>query len=295
MEQSGAGRAPRGFLLSGRPFWGESVLARALNPELLERFQEPESILVLLRAASRCGAAGLITTNDFRVLAALRALGSDQPAVYPVIPNVIGYVRESTHYGMVGAGWRRLKTLRPADLLRIGALGTVRAGKVLARDFSAILELLLEVEMADFRPFQPRVAFLHPVTTDLALAFGNRSLFELYRDRITRRFGCEPGLATNNLGWLAPRLREWGLPFRHILAPFNERGYRMLPSRARCEQVLEEDEDLCLWADRIAIGGLPGAKEFQYLRKAGIEAAVVDVAETADLDQVRAAAEGFIG
>lgn len=280
--------------MSARPFWGESVVARSQNPELAERFRDGTAVSDLLRAAAGCNLAGLVTTNDPRVLAALRQLGSERMPVFPVIPNVIGYVRESTHYGMVGAGWRRLKSLNPVQLLKIGMLGALRYRKVLSRHFPSILEIMLEVEMADFRPFHPQVVFLHPVTTDLALALGNRTLLELYHQRMTGHFGCEPGLATNNLGWLLPRLREWGLSFRCFLAPFNNRGYGMLPSQDQCEQLLDAEPGLSIAADRIAVGGLPGAEEFEYLKRVGIRSAVVDATSPEELAQILSVAEVFL-
>jgi hypothetical protein len=282
------------IFLSARPFRGESVIARSRNPELVERFRDGEAALELLRAASQAGFSGLVTTNDARVLAALKRLGGDDLEVLPVIPNVIGYVRESTHYGMVGAGWRRLRTLNPIDLLRIGMIGAVRAPKVLSRHFPSILEILLEVEMADFRRFRPRVVFLHPVTTDLALAFDNRALFELFYDRMLRHFGCEPGLATNNFGSLITRIRDWQLGFRYFVAPFNDRGYGMLPTKEDCERLFATESDVSLAADRVAVGALPGPEQFEYLRRLGVQSAVVDVTTPEELSQIQTAAERFI-
>jgi len=284
----------REILLSARPFWGESVIARSQNPELLERFRDAGAILALLRAAAQAGARGLVTTNDPRVLGALQRLGEKGLPVYPVIPNVIGYVRESTHSGLLGAGWRRLRSLRAADLARVGMTGLVRAPKVLSRHFPSILEVLLEVEMADFRPFRPRAVYLHPMTTDLALAFGHRPLLELFRRRMTERFGCEAGLATHNFGRLLPQLREWNLRFDRFLAPFNDRGWGMLPSQDRCEELLRESPEAAVAADRVAVGGLPGAEQFRYLRGAGVRAGVVDVASVKELEGVMATAGEFV-
>lgn len=279
------------ILLSARPFCGESVIARSRNPELVNRFRDGKAIVAVLQAAARSNVGGLVTTNDRRVLSALAQLGGNFLPVLPVIPNVIGYVRESTHYGMVGAGWRRLKTLNPLDLVRIGTVGLMRAPKVLSRHFPSILEILLEVEMADFRPFTPQVVYLHPVTTDLALAFENRDLFILYHRRMTSRFGCEPGLATNNFGSLLPRLRAWGLDFRHFLTPINDRGFTMLPSRKECERLLETERNVSVTADRVAVGDLPGEKEFEYLERVGVRSAVVDATSPEELRRILSSAE----
>ena len=152
--------------------------------------------------------------------------------VYPIIPNVIGYVREATDYGLVGAARRRVQQMALVDLLKIGVRGALNAPGVLKRDFNTLMNILFEVELASFKSLQPRVVFLHPQITDLALAFGNRPLFELYVRVMRKRFQAEPGLATNNLGWLLPKLKEWNLTIPFLLTPFNPGGFLMKPSRA---------------------------------------------------------------
>jgi hypothetical protein len=158
--------------------------------------------------------------------------------VCALVPNVAVYVREATDYGMFGAGWRRLRRMSPLSWLRLGFRGLLNARGVLRRDFPTLLSLLLELEMANFRGYRPKVVFLHPQITDLLLAMDHGKAMEKAIRRIRRGFGAEPGLATNNVGTLLPRLKTWGLEVPYVLTSVHPRGYGMRPGREKCEECL---------------------------------------------------------
>lgn len=241
------------------------------------RFQSPMEIASIFNEAAAAGVDAVTTLNQPDVLAALKKTRQNFTAlqVYPIIPNVIGYVREATDYGLVGAARRRVAQMAIVDLLKIGMRGALNAPGVLRRDFNTLMNVLFEVELASFKPFEPRVVFLHPQITDLALAFGNRSLFELYVQVMRRRFKAEPGLATNNLGWLVPKLKQWDLSIPFLLTPFNPRGFLMKPSQADCETLLASTSSMVI-ADKVDATGDPERETWDYLRSHNIRAAMVE-------------------
>ena len=126
------------------------------------------------------------------------------------------------------------------------------------------------------------MVFLHPQITDLALAFNNRPLFELYVRVMRRRFHTEPGLATNNLGWLLPKLKEWNLTIPFLLTPFNPAGFLMKPSRADCETLLTSTPSVVI-ADKVDAADDPGRKTWDYLRKHNVRAAIIEFWDDASL------------
>jgi hypothetical protein len=234
-------------------------------------------LAAVFNEAAAAGVEAVATLNHLDVLAALKQARETFPAlqVYPIIPNVIGYVREATDYGLVGAGRRRIQQMALLDLVRIGVGAALRAPSVLKRDFNTLMAILFEVELASFRSLKPRTVFLHPQITDLALAFGNRPLFELYLRVMRNRFGAEPGLATNNLGWLLPRLQEWRLQVPFLLTPFNPAGFLMKPSKPACEALLRS-ASLHVIADKVDAVTSPTEDTWEYLRRQGIRAAIIE-------------------
>ena len=256
---------------------GNRLAERSSPTDLTGRFQTPLDLAAVFNEAAAAGVDAVATLNHLDVLTALRKSRESFPAlqVYPIIPNVIGYVREATDYGLVGAGRRRIRQMALLDLVRIGVRATLRAPSVLKRDFNTLMAILFDVELASFRFLKPRTVFLHPQITDLALAFGNRPLFELYVKVMRKRFGAEPGLATNNLGWLLPKLQEWQMQVPFLLTPFNPAGFLMKPSKDSCEALLRSSYQRVI-ADKIDAIGAPDEKTWDYLRSMGVRAAVIE-------------------
>jgi hypothetical protein len=234
-------------------------------------------IASIFNDAAAAGVDAVATLNQLDIMSALKKTRRVFPAlqVYPIIPNVIGYVREATDYGLVGAARRRVQQMAILDLLKIGIRGALKAPGVLKRDFNTLMSILFEVELASFKSFEPPVVFLHPQITDLALAFGNRRLFELFVRVMRTRFKTEPGLATNNLGWLLPKLKEWDLTVPYLLTPFNPTGFLMKPSQAECETLLASIPSAVI-ADKVDVAADPKPETWEYLRSHKIRAAMIE-------------------
>src|SRR5207245_1295723 len=67
-----------------------------------------------LDAAAGQGRNTLLTEGGTWFWEIMRANGRRQRwDVWGVIPHVAGYVREATDYGMLGAGWHRLRQMHP--------------------------------------------------------------------------------------------------------------------------------------------------------------------------------------
>jgi hypothetical protein len=195
--------------------------------------------------------------------------------VCALVPNVAGYVREATDYGMFGAGWRRIRRMSPLSWLRLFFQGLRNVRGVLRKDFPTLLTLLLELEMANFRKVRPPVVFLHPQITDLLLAMDHGAALEKALKRIRNGFGAEPGLATYNLGTLLPRLQHWGIEVPYLLTAIHPRGYGMRPGQPACEEALRSFPGQIIATLETEFDGGIAA----YWQACGVKSAVYDVAE----------------
>lgn len=285
----GAGAAWPGLILSGRPFAGASSLSAEANLDCLARFAQPAESAAVIAAAAQRGLTAVAPMNDFALLQALdRVRTTAALQVCPVIPNAVGYVREATDHGMVGAGLRLLRQLRLTDLAGIGLRGLTRARGALRRDFRSILPILVDVEMAAFRRFRPRLVLLHGQVADIAVALGNREALRVFADVVRGRFAATPGVVTNNFDALMRALDEWRIDIPVVVAPFNSRGFLMKPSREACEAWLGRSDRYVI-ADRVAADGVESpAEAFAYLRRVGVRSAVVEITDAAALDAVLA-------
>jgi len=282
------------LLLSTRPFSGGGSLPKGTGLDCLVRFSDPAEVVRVLRAALERGVGAIMPMNDATLLQALDLGRASCPLeVYPVIPNAIGYVRDATDHGMVGAGIKHLRRMHVDDLLGIGVRGLASLRRVLLKDFRAILPLLVEVEMAAFKRFRPRLVLLHSQVTDLVVALGNHQALRGFASVIRSRFGAEPGLVTCNYSLLTQRLAEWSIDIDVIVAPFNLSGFLMKPTREVCESLVRETNRYVI-ADRIGAAGVPLSDEIAYLRQLGIRSAVVEVtgADAADFARHQASKQG---
>jgi hypothetical protein len=230
----------------------------------------------LLDTAAGTRRSTLLTEGSAWVWDALRLNGRRQQwDICALVPHVAGYVREATDYGMFGAGWRRLRRTSPFSWGRLCIQGLRHISGVLRHDFPTLLTLLLEMEMASFRRVCPPVVFLHPQITDLLLAMDHGLALERAVQRIRRGFRAEPGLATNNLGTLLPRLRKWGFEVPYLLAPMHPRGFGMRPCRQECE------ENLRTFPGKIVATSDTGFDEnlAAYWQAQGVASALYDVPE----------------
>ncbi len=243
-------------ILSGRVFSGQLPLPKADNIDALARFSKPAPIAEYLREQQRRGINTIITMGEEKVVAALRLLkrGGSPMTVLPVIPNVPGYVREATEYGLVGAGIRRLVRVGPLGFFRAALVGARNPFKVLKKDFPTMLQALYEIEMGEFGQFRPPAVFLHHQMTDLFLSFQNRQFFADYERIMRRRFKTRPALATSNFPALAAKLKEWNIPIRIIAAPLNPDGFLMPGGLDAYREHLDTDRFILL-ADRTSTHG----------------------------------------
>jgi hypothetical protein len=256
---------------------GSRLLGRKSAEDDAGRFRSAIEIGSVFNEAAVAGVDAVATLNQLEILTALKKTRQVFPdlQVYPIIPNVIGYVREATDYGLVGAARRRIGQMALLDLFQIGVRSALKAPRVLKRDFNTLMAILFEVELASFKSLEPPSVFLHPQITDLALSLGNRALFELYFKTMRTRFGAEPGLATNNLGWLLPKLQEWKLETPLVLTPFNPDGFLMKPSQPACEALLRSASCQVV-ADKVDATANPNQRTWNYLRSYGVRSALIE-------------------
>jgi len=271
------------LILSTRPFTGFNVNNPKLNIEYFNRFQDSQQIKSVIGQAANHNIQAIMTLGEAELMPHLvEAYKQRGTTIYPIIPNMSSYVREVCDYGIVGAGIHRLKRLGLVNLIRMGLYNCSKALKILQRDFNTALSILFDVEMAEFRKFSPPAVFLHPQVTDLSIATNNKQLLEKFENVIRNRYKATPGVMTYNLGTLIPKLRAWEIPIKLISAPFNKSGFVMNPDQATCEKLIMEN-DFTLIADRISGDATLSEDSFRYLKKHGVESAVLDTVEESEM------------
>lgn len=260
-------------LISGRVFCGQCLANPRKNPELFQRYSTATPIVETIQELSRTGAGGLVSTVTPAIVSAVR---QTKFPFYPIIPNIMGYVREATHAGVARAGLRRLLRTGAWNLSKLAVQCFGSLPKLIYGDFSVVMEILLEIELRDLAGCQPQVVFLHSTTVDLALALENWELLKSFCLRMRQRWKVEPGLVTYNLGKLLPALETHNIHTQYIIAPVNREGYLMNPDKQTCEKEIKASSH-CFIGDRIAPYRDPLSDDATYLSSLGIQSYILDI------------------
>ena len=219
--------APR-VLLSLRSLNGPSLATRDRLLEVGARYREPESLAVTLAKAIAAPVDGVFTCVTPALRAAIAELVTEVP-LHVIVPAVSEYERQE-----LGAGIERV-----IEASRARARGTARLAAAWAGlwrpamfgrgDYAWRLPVLIASELAGLERRAVRGIVLDAWFTDLALAAGNRKMFDAFV-RYVRRLGMSAGLETRNLGTLLARLREWEVQPDYVAGPVNPSGLAMKPS-----------------------------------------------------------------
>jgi len=276
------------FILGDNQFFGVNHHSRKTGESKARRFENPEEVVEVFRAARRAGAGGVMLSSHERTPAIIRAMLKDKDlrenfGVYPNVPYIMKYVQKVTRHGIIGAANETI--LGPAAMSN--TLSVLRGGwGLLRKDFRRMMESALEVELSVYRGAKIRAVFLHNGIVDILLGLGMHDVFLYYDEFIRRRYMAVPGFGTLNLGRLAGALASCGLKNPLIMAPFNSAGFHMNPSRQDCEQSLEKNGITLLAMNILASGASRPREAFEYLgRFRNLKHVVVGASSQAHLSE----------
>jgi hypothetical protein len=234
------------LLVGDNPFLNISHLSQQKARERVENPGDPVFASHLLQLALENGANGFtfsVCDSNLSIIDNLNLDDLDQGlGLYPVVPYAFEYVQKATQRGGISGlvkklGWDMVKSGNMESLI-YGALTSVTANP------SSLMKAYLGYELSRIGSFLNKKVLLesvllHQVVTDLALALNLDWLFKEYVSFLLRK-KITPGFNTGNFVWLVDKFNEWKIDLSQvlILAPFNEIGFQMTPSKTECENAL---------------------------------------------------------
>ncbi len=280
-------------LLGHNSFFGVNHLSAETGAAREAFFEDTGRILDVVRMSLDHGVGAMMMSTHPRaslVAEALRkdAALADRIHLYPLLPYIAKYVRQSNEKGLVNVVLDQIKGGGVGQKIGLFARGGMA---VLRKDVFQILSTLVQMELMPLRGLNVRAVFLHDVLTDLAMALDMRSIFEFYVEEIAKRFDAEPAFATKNLPLLLQKFRSWGIARPLVLTHFNRVGFQMNPSREACEKCLSEFDFQIMAMGALASGHLKPAPAFEYLYGLPkMDSVVVGVSTAAHAQETFAAA-----
>ena len=169
------------------------------------------------------------------------------------MPYAHKYANAVTELGIAGT----LKQYVPGNFL-----GSLFKGGVayLSKDYTAIMELLIDSEMKMFKGINTPVIFLQNVITDLLLGIGAKEIFVAYHKYIRKKYNAEAGFITMNMRRLLEVLEQGGIENPIICSSINKAGFRMSGGKEVYEKTLKTKQ-LRAIAMQVLGGGAISPKE----------------------------------
>jgi len=173
--------------------------------------------------------------------------------IFPCMPYAHKYANAVTELGITGT----LKQYVPGNFF-----GSLFKGGVayLSKDYTAIMELLIDSEMKMFKGINTPVIFLQNVITDLLLGLRAREIFIAFHSYIKKKYNAEAGFITMNMPKLLEVLEQGGIKNPIICSSINKAGFRMSGGKEIYEKTLKTKQ-LRAIAMQVLGGGAISAKE----------------------------------
>ena len=222
------------------------------------RFKDDSAILKTLDVAMNEGVNTFMCTTHDRI-ANICELIRQQPekyrdfSIYPCMPYAHKYANAVTELGIAGT----LKQYVPGNFF-----GSLFKGGVayLSKDYTAIMELLIDSEMKMFKGINTPVIFLQNVITDLLLGLRAQEILVAFHNYIKKKYNAEAGFITMNMPRLLEVLEQGGIKNPIICSSINKAGFRMSGGREVYEKTLKTKQ-LRAIAMQVLGGGAISPKE----------------------------------
>lgn len=215
------------ILLGDNQFLGINHASPDKALALDDKFARPDAILEVIGWAYEAGIRDfMFTTHDrlrpvFQEIVRSRLFPDMQ--YIPCLPYAHKYANSLTDGGIRAVVADHIGGCSKTELLK--GIGRVAVG-----DFSAVMQLLVEIELLMTRGLNVRGVFLQNVIFDLIMGLRGQGLLARFHRHVSDHFKATPGYITMNHPMAQKVLcDEIGLTTPWICANFNIAGFRMNP------------------------------------------------------------------
>ena len=227
------------------------------------RFKDDSSIIRVLDQAISLGINTFMCTTHDRignVCAHIRnnPAGYENFKIYPCMPYAHKYANAVTELGIMGT----IKQYVPGNIFGTFAKGGLA---YLNKDFTKLMELLIDAEMKMFAGIDTPVIFIQNVLVDMILGLKMYRVFAEFDAYIRGKYKSEPGYITMNMPLLLDALNSVGIENPIICSSINKIGFRMSGGKEIYEKYLNEREFRPIAMQVLAAGALRPKEAIEYL------------------------------
>lgn len=227
------------------------------------RFKDDKSIIRVLDQSIETGIKTFMCTTHNRIGNICNHIRANPDnykdfKIYPCMPYAHKYANAVTELGIMGA----VKEYVPGNIFGTFAKGGFA---YLSKDFTKLMQILIDAEMKMFEGINTPVIFIQNVLVDLILGLKMYDVFAEYNAYIKKKYKAEPGYITMNMPMLFDALESVGIKNPIICSSINKIGFRMSGGKELYEKYLESKEFRPIAMQVLAAGALRPLEAIEYL------------------------------
>lgn len=251
------------ILFGDNQFFGVNHLSDEKARAQAMRFKDTRKIIDVLEYVHEIGINTFMCTTHDRIFEVCDYIRNNQQTfadfeIFPCMPYAHKYANAVTELGIIGT----LKQFMGGNILGSVAKGGVALA---TKDYTAIMELLVDAEMSMFKGIKTRVVFLQNVVADLILGMGMTDFFVAFAQHVQKKYGAEPGFITMNFPLMLETLEKVGISNPIICSSINKVGFRMSGGKDKYEGILREKRCRAIAMQVLAAGAVPPKEAIEYV------------------------------
>ena len=280
-------------LFGDNQFFGVNHASDEKSRAQMIRFREDAAIMKVLDQSIDCGVKTFMCTTHDRIANICDIMRSDPERygdfkIFPCMPYAHKYANAITELGIVGT----IKQYVPGNIFGTFAKGGLA---VLNKDFSKLMEILIDAEMKAFRGINTPVIFIQNVLVDMILGLKMYDVFREFDEYIRKKYQVEPGYITMNMPSLLDALESVGVHNPIICSSINKIGFRMSGGKAIYERYLQEREFRPIAMQVLAAGALHPREAIEYLGNfPRIEAVLFGASSKNHIEETKSLIEKYV-
>lgn len=272
------------ILFGDNQFFGVNHASDEKSRAQLMKFKEDDAILKTLNDAMDAGICTFMCTTYERIANICDAIKNDPVKyanyhIYPCMPYAHKYANAVTESGIMGA----MKQYVPGNF--VGSL--FKGGLAfISKDYTSIMELLVDAEMKMFKGVSTPVIFLQNVVTDLLLGLNAIDVLVAFHEYVQKKYNAEAGFITMNMPKLVAALEEKGVINPIICTSINVLGFRMSGGKALYEKTLTTKKCRVIAMQIFGGGSIQAQKAIEYVcQLPNIESILFGASSKANIQQ----------
>lgn len=276
------------ILLGHNPLFGVDHLSQERGNTKEQKFGNRSALEDVLRYAHSKGVKAMMMSTHPRAQVILDIIKNDPVlkddfTVYPLLPYIVKYVRQSNEKGMFNV----LKDLlTQAGMGKSISLMMTGATSLVGGNLYKIIKILIDLEMLPFKGQKVGAIFMHDALVDLALGMGCDEAFDVFREHIEKEYNVPAGLITKNVPMLKQRLDARGWDDYLIMAAFNKTGFYLNPSLEKTIKAVQNPKMYFIPMSALAAGAIPPEEAFKFIGEfSEIKSVVVGMSSKSHIDQ----------